>query len=375
MSRLRRLVPALITGLALASANAAPDVPLGLPPMPGSAAPVLAQVDLGRKLFMDRRLSRNGTMSCGMCHVPEQGFAVNELATAVGMEGQSLRRNTPTVLNVGYQLALFHDGRSPSLEDQVWGPLLAADEMANLTRDAAVARVEALPEYRVLFARAFPGASITASGIAAALAAYQRTLVSANSRFDRFQFGGEPTALTPEEKSGLDLFRGKARCAACHAIGKSTALFTDQAFHNTGVGFPKAAANTQLRVPLAPGVDTLLEPAGMPGVFSADVPDLGRFEVTGHERDRYAYKTPSLRNVALTAPYMHDGSFATLEQVIEFYDRGGVDNPGKDPLLRPLGLTNEEKRALVAFLRALTGDNVGQLATEARAAASTFKFR
>jgi cytochrome c peroxidase len=325
---------------------------------------------------MDRRLSRNGTMSCGMCHVPEQGFAVNEVATAVGMEGRSLRRNTPTVLNVGYQTALFHDGRSSSLEAQVWGPLLAADEMANVSRDAAVARAAALPEYRELFARAFPDTGITASGIAAALAAYQRTLVSGNSRFDRFEFGAERTALTPEERRGLDLFRGRARCVACHTIGAGDALLTDHEFHNTGIGFGRAAAATRaLRVLLAPGVETQLDPAGMPGVFSADAPDLGRFEVTGLERDRYAYKTPTLRNVALTAPYMHDGSLGTLEEVIEFYDRGGIDNPGKDPLLRPLGLAAGEKHALAAFLRALTGDNVEQLAAEARAAASTSRFR
>jgi cytochrome c peroxidase len=287
-----------------------------------------------------------------------------------------LRRNTPTVLNVGYQRLLFHDGRASSLEDQVWGPLLAADEMANLTREAAVERVQALPEYHALFARAYPGAGITASGIASALAAYQRTLNSGNARFDRFHFGGERAALTQQEQNGFDLFRGKGRCIACHTIGTRAALFTDQRYHNTGVGFAKAKAVPQrLRVPLAPGVETELHMAELPGVFSPDDPDLGRFEVTRQPGDRYAYKTPTLRNVALTAPYMHDGSLATLEEVVEFYDRGGIDNPGKDPLLARLGLTVEEKQALVAFLRALTGDNVERLAAQARAAASTFKFR
>jgi cytochrome c peroxidase len=376
MLPLHRLLAAVSLVLASAPLLAGPPQPLGLPASSAGTEPTLEQVRLGRKLFMDRRLSRNGTMSCGMCHVPEQGFAVNELATAVGMEGQSLRRNTPTVLNVGYQALLFHDGRATSLEDQVWGPLLAADEMGNLTREAALARVQALPEYRPLFAAAFPGAELTASGIAAALAAYQRTLKSGNSRFDRFHFGGERDALSRSEQDGFELFRGKGGCVACHAIGPRSALFTDQAFHNTGIGLAKAgAAPSPLRVPLAPGVETLLDPAGLPGVFSPYAPDLGRFEVTHQERDRYAYKTPTLRNVALTAPYMHDGSLATLEEVIDFYDRGGIDNPGRDPLLQPLGLTAEEKRALVAFLRALTGDNVDQLAAQARAAASTFRFR
>jgi cytochrome c peroxidase len=346
-------------------------------PVPSAGAqPTRDLVDLGRKLFMDRRLSPNGTMSCGMCHVPEQGFTVNEVATAVGLEGRSLRRNAPTVLNVGYQSLLFHDGRASSLEDQVWGPLLAADEMGNLTREAAVARVRALPEYGALFAAVFRGAHVTASGIAAALAAYERTLMSGNSRFDRFYFGGEAAALSQAEQDGFELFRGKAGCVACHPIGPRSALFTDQAFHNTGVGFVRAgAAQLPLRVPLAPGVETVLDPADLPGVFSPDAPDLGRYEVTHQERDRYAYKTLTLRNVALTAPYMHDGSLATLEQVIDFYARGGIDNPGKDPLLRPLALTVEEKRALAAFLRALTGDNVEQLAAQARAAASTARFR
>jgi cytochrome c peroxidase len=238
-----------------------------------------------------------------------------------------------------------------------------------------VARVQALPEYRALFARAFPGAGITAPGIAAALAAYQRTLNSGNSRFDRFYFGAERGALTQQEQNGFDLFRGKGRCIACHTIGARTALFTDQIFHNTGVGFAKAQAVLQrLRVLLAPGIQTELDPTTMPGVFSREAPDLGRFEITQSPGDRYAYKTPTLRNIVLTAPYMHDGSFATLEEVIEFYDRGGIDNPGKDPLLVALGLTAEEMRAMVAFLRALTGDNAERLAAEARAAASTFKF-
>jgi cytochrome c peroxidase len=376
MVSVRRLLAAGSLALASLPLQAGAAQPLGLPAAPAGTAPTLEQAELGRKLFMDRRLSRNGTMSCGMCHVPEQGFTVNELATAVGIEGQSLRRNTPTVLNVGYQTLLFHDGRAASLEEQVWGPLLAADEMGNITREAAVARVRALPEYRGLFDAAFGSADISPAGIAAALAAYQRTLSSGSSRFDRFYFGGEGNALSRLERDGFEVFRGKGRCVACHTVGARSALFTDLAFHTTGVGFARArAAPGPMRVPLAPGVETLVDPTAMPGVFSPDAPDLGRFEVTRDERDRYAYKTPSLRNVALTAPYMHDGSLATLERVIDFYDGGGIDNPGRDALLQPLGLTVEEKRALGAFLRALTGDNVDRLATQARAAASTPSFR
>jgi cytochrome c peroxidase len=377
MIEVRSLLACAAT-IASALAIAGQPTPLGLPARPTSADPGLesARADLGRKLFMDRRLSPNGTMSCGMCHVPEQGFAANELATAVGIEGKSLRRNAPTLLNVGHLALLFHDGREVTLENQLWGPLLAADEMGNLTREAVVTHVQALPEYGPQFARAFPARGITASTVESALAAYERTLDSGNSRFDRFFFGHESTALSAQERSGLEVFRNKGRCAACHAIGRHDALFTDQGFHNTGVGAAKANyAPKRVRVPLAPGIETELDVADMPGVFSPEPADLGRFEVTHEERHRFAYKTPSLRNVALTAPYMHDGSVATLEAVIEFYDRGGIDNPGKDPLLAPLGLTAEEKRALVAFLHTLTGDNVEQLAARARAAASTFRFR
>jgi cytochrome c peroxidase len=369
VARLRVLAAVAAAAAGLAAADAPPAAQREAP---GALA---AEIALGRRLFMDRRLSANGTMSCGMCHVPEQGFAANELATAVGMEGRSLRRNAPTVLDAGQQRLLFHDGRSDSLEAQVWGPLLHADEMANPDRQAVVARVRALPGYEAAFAAAYPGEGVTARSIAAALAAYERSLDSGPSRVDRYLFAADAGALTLEERHGLALFRGKAGCASCHTIGAREAPLTDHAFHNTGVGFARVQARgARLRVPLAPGVETELEPATLPGIFSPEADDLGRFEVTGADTDRFAYKTPSLRNVALTAPYMHDGSLPTLEAVVRFYDNGGVDNPGKDPRLVPLGLRPEEKHALVAFLRALTGANVDRLAGEARAAASTVRF-
>jgi cytochrome c peroxidase len=373
MARLR-----VLAAIAFAVAGfAAADRPRATQREAPAAAPAAssAEIALGRRLFMDRRLSANGTMSCGMCHVPEQGFAANELATAVGMEGRSLRRNAPTLLDVGRQRLLFHDGRSDSLEAQVWGPLLHPDEMANPDRAAVVSRVRSLPGYEAAFAAAYPTEGVTVRSVAAALAAYERSLDAGASRVDRHLFAADAGALTPEERRGLALFRGKAGCASCHLIGEREAPFTDHAFHNTGVGFARVRAQgARLRVPLAPGVETELDPSSLPGVFSPEPDDLGRFEVTGAEPDRFAYKTPSLRNVALTAPYMHDGSLPSLGAVVEFYDAGGVDNPGKDPRLVPLGLHAEEKHALVAFLRALTGANVERLAAEARAAASTARF-
>lgn len=362
----------IVAGLfALLTQSASADPTLGLPPLQvfQNDSSATARVALGRKLFMDRRLSRNGTMSCGMCHVPEQGFTTNEMATAIGIEGRSLRRNAPTVLNVGFQHMLFHDGRETSLERQIWGPLLAADEMGNASRAAVVARVSALADYSAAFARVFPSAGINEDTIAAALASYERMLVAASSRFDRWFFAGESSALSAVERDGFQLFRGKAGCSSCHLVGEHDALFSDHRFHNTGVGWAHAdAASRTVSVPLGAGETTEVSRAEMAALFGGDLHDEGRFEVTRLQQDRWAYKTPSLRNVALTAPYMHDGSLATLREVIEFYARGGVDNPGKDPLVQPLHLSLEEKQALEAFLQALTGDNVRQLAAEARAA-------
>lgn len=371
----RSFLSALVVGLlALLTQSVSADPTLGLPVLeaPRNDPSAAARVELGRRLFMDRRLSRNGTMSCGMCHVPEQGFTANEMATAIGIEGRSLRRNAPTVLNVRFQRMLFHDGREASLERQVWSPLLASDEMGNASREAVVARLNALADYSEAFPRVFPGTGVTDGTIAEALASYERTLIAANSPFDRWFFAGDGSALTAEERDGLELFRGKAGCAACHHFSKRDALFTDHRFHNTGVGWAHAnAASRIMSVPLGGGETAEVSAAEMAALFGGDLRDDGRFEVTHQPRDRWAYKTPSLRNVALTAPYMHDGSLATLGEVIEFYDRGGIENPGKDTLLQPLLLNTQEKRALEAFLRALTGENVRQLADEARAAFHT----
>ena len=180
------------------------------------------------------------------------------------------------------------------------------------------------------FPLAFPEAGINEDTIAAALASYERTLIAANSRFDRWFLAGESSALTAVERSGLELFRGKAGCAACHHFSERDAVFTDHRFHNTGVGWARAnAANRTVSVPLGGGETAEVSAAEMTALFGGDLRDDGRFEVTRQPRDRWAYKTPSLRNVALTAPYMHDGSLATLSEVIEFYDRGGDRQSGQ----------------------------------------------
>jgi len=352
-------------------APAPPAAPLGLPALEVPADnPVTPQkAALGRKLFFDRRLSPNGTMSCAMCHVPEQGFTAHELATSVGIEGRSVRRNAPTVLNVAWQKRLFHDGREFSLENQVWGPLLAPNEMGNPSLGFVIERVRGLEDYRGLFEAAFDGRGASAERIGQALASYERTLAAAGSRFDRWRYGGEAAALSETEQLGFRIFTGKARCAACHIVGERDALFTDHGFHNTGIGWQRAFDSPErIRVELAPGVHAELERKTLESFSEPPPKDTGRYEITRDPRDRWAYKTPGLRNVALTSPYMHDGSLPTLEAVIGFYDRGGIDNPEKSPLLAPLGLSAQERDALLAFLRSLTGSGVEALIAEARAA-------
>lgn len=357
---------------ALAEARAR-SAPLGLPPVPHPEGepPTAARIELGRQLFFDRRLSANGTMSCAMCHVPEQGFTSHELRTAVGVEGRSVKRNAPTLINVGYVTELFHDGRDPALETQYLGPLLAMNEMANPSAGQVVARIAGMEEYQQGFSAAF-GAPPSTDRIGAALAAYQRSLVAGGSAFDRARYGGEGAALDPAAARGLALFTGKAGCSACHAIGADHALLSDNAFHDNGYGFMREAERQTpaptARVEVIPGVVYEVERSYIASVGGVREPDLGRYEATGRPEDRWRFRTPSLRNVALTAPYMHDGGFATLDEVVAFYDGGGFPHPEQDPRIRPLGLSDAERAEVVAFLRSLTSPAVPCLSGEARSA-------
>ena len=357
------LLAATLAATAAADVLPAADValeirtPLGLPavPLPAHNPPTAAKVELGRKLFFDRRLSVNGTMSCAMCHVPEQGFTSNELRIPVGNEGASLRRNAPGLMNVAYHPRLFHDGRDGALETQVWGPLLAPDEMANPSLGHVLDRLRDLPDYAGLFEAAFAGRGASADTVGAALASYQRTLVAGDSPFDRYRYAGEDNALSAEEKAGHAIFTGKGRCAACHLIGERDALLSDFRYHNTGIGWLRSQERAGIEVELAPGVRAHMSAAVVRSIGAAPRSDLGRFEITRDPRERWAYKTPMLRNVAATAPYMHDGSLPTLEAVVEYYDRGGAGASGQSPLIAPLRLSVTERAALVAFLKALSG--------------------
>jgi cytochrome c peroxidase len=263
---------------------------------------------------------------------------------------------------------MFHDGRDRTLEEQALRPLLARDEMANPSLDGVVARIEGLPDYAGRFAAAFDEGP-SAAGIARAIADYQRTLLAAASPFDRWWFGGEAGALTPEQIRGFALFTGRAGCSACHRLADDHALFTDHDFHDTGIGHARAQAaegDGPVLVELAPGVRVPVARAVLRTIGDPPRADDGRAEATGEPADRWKFKTPSLRNVALTAPYMHDGSLASLEQVVRYYARGGTPHPGQDPRLRPLALDAAGIRALVAFLRSLTAGNLEELIAEAR---------
>jgi cytochrome c peroxidase len=343
---------------------------LGLPPInvPADNPLTKEKVRLGRKLFFDRRLSLNQTLSCAMCHVPEQGFTHNEIATAVGLEGRTVRRNSPTMYNVGYQEKLFHDGRDDRLEHQIWQPLLARNEMANPSVSVVINKLRRLPDYAMLFEAAFDGAPAGIATIGKAIASYERTLISGNSPFDQWHFGEDENAVSEKVQRGFNVFSGKGRCSTCHLVESDHALFTDNELHNTGVGYRRSmqqvAAEPQ-RILLAPGIFIDVDPNAVRDSAEKPPADLGYYEITQDPRDRWKYRTPMLRNIALTAPYMHDGSLTTLESVVEFYAKGGIENELRDPLIQPLNLTGQDKSDLVEFLKSLTGDSVERIISDA----------
>lgn len=281
-------------------------IPLGLDlylPVPETNLLTQEKVELGRQLFFDRRLSRDESISCATCHNPNRAFSTL-LPVATGVGGRRGKRNAPALINRGYGRDFFWDGRSASLEDQVVQPIQDANEM-NLTLDEAAARVK-----------------LDKLELARALASYVRSIFSGNAPYDRF-VNGDRMALTAEQQLGLQIFRGKGNCTSCH-VGPN---FTDERFHNTGVAWQ----------------DNRLT-------------DEGRFAISANPVDRGAFKTPTIREIARTAPYMHDGSLATLEDVVAFYADGGRKNPFLDLEIRPRDLSTEEKRALIAFLGSLSGE-------------------
>ena len=278
-----------------------------------------AKVELGKQLYFDKRLSADGTVSCATCHDPAKGWT-DQLPVSNGVGGKHGTRSAPTVLNSAFNYMQFWDGRAPSLEEQAKGPIENPVEMADKL-DRVVGWLNSVPGYRTQFAAVFGGPA-TADRVAQAIAAFERTVYSGNSAYDRYTQDKDENALTPAAKRGLALFEGKAQCTQCH-VGFD---LSDRVFHNIGVG------------------------------MNAKDPDLGRYVVTKQDKDKGAFKTPILRDLLKTAPYMHDGSVKTLEDVIELYDVGGEPNPWLDPKMKPLNLTDAEKADLLAFLKSLEGD-------------------
>lgn len=289
--------------------------PTGLPEVthPADNPNSEAKIELGKQLYFDPRLSSDGKISCASCHNPKQGWSNGE-ATALGVGGQRGGRSAPSIINTAYQRFQFWDGRAGTLEQQALGPIANPIEM-NLPIEEAVKKISAIEGYQKKFQEVF-GSPVSAENLAKAIAAFERTIICGNAPYDRFK-AGDQSALSADAQQGMKLFFGKAKCSSCHT-GPS---FTDFAFHNLGVG------------------------------IKAEKPDLGRYEITKLDGDRGSFKTGTLREIARTAPYMHDGSLATLEDVIEYYDRGGTPNPQLDEEIFPLKLTKEEKTSLVTFLK------------------------
>ncbi len=288
------------------------------PPAPANNAPTPARVELGKKLFFDPRLSGNGTISCATCHNPTLGWS-DGLPKGIGINGSVLPRATPTVINAAYNHIQMWDGRKRDLEDQAMGPMEADKEM-NADIDAVIRWLNENEGYRQLFARAYPGEPIDTDTLSRAIASFERTVISKDSPFDRWA-RGDRQAMTEKQVRGFRLFIGKAECVKCH----SGPNFTDDGFHNVGLAS-----------------------------FGDPEPDTGRYKQVPLRLMKGAFKTPTLRDVTRTAPYFHDGSAATLEEVVRHYNRGGEVKTNLDPNIRPLNLTDEEVADLVAFMEALT---------------------
>jgi len=306
---------------AWAGDNKPPRVPLGLPPIewPKDNRYSAAKAELGRDLYYDKRISADETISCATCHEPKYAFT-DGAPVSTGIDGKKGNRSAPTVINRAFSLAQFWDGRATTLEEQVKGPMANPIEMGN-SHEMVVASLKGIPGYRAMFAAAFGSDEITIDRAAMAIATFERTILSGNAPYDRYK-KGDKKAMTPEQVRGMSVFVDKAKCDRCH----ENFNFTLNAYANLGVGTDKPD------------------------------PDVGRFAITKDPRDWAVFKVPTLREIEHTAPYMHDGSLKTLEEVVDFYDKGGIPNKNLDPNIKKLNLTDQDKKDLVAFLKALSGE-------------------
>jgi len=362
-------------GLAAEEAQTPPAPPLGLPavPVPADNPQTSEKVALGKKLFEDKRFSTTGEVACATCHDAKKAFTDSPLSTSEGIEKLTGTRNAPTVVNAAYFDKQFWDGRSPSLEDQALHPFVNPVEMGLKNHDPILKIVRSDPDYVKGFEAVFgkKGKAVTMTEVTKAIAAFERTQLAGNSPFDRFYFGGDKDALTEAQKRGFELFVNKGRCVSCHVIEQTQAVFTDNRFHNIGVGIN--AIQNDVPDLATKYIDAKIKAAEVDVKVLTDKrsSELGRFAVTTGFDDLGSFKTPTLRNVAVTAPYMHDGSLKTLEDVMKHYNNGGVTNEG-DPVndflsggIRPLNLTDAEIKDLVAFMEALTSPEYAQLAQAA----------
>ncbi|MEY2741928.1 MAG: hypothetical protein RIS21_296 [Planctomycetota bacterium] len=324
-----------------------------------------ARVALGRKLFFDARLSRDASVSCATCHDVVRGFGDARPASE-GIDGQVGRRNAPPTMNLFAVAPAFWDGRSATLEVQAIQPLVNPIEMGMPSHDAVVAKLKDIPEYPPLFRAAY-GRDPNIADTGRALAAFQRMLVFLDAPFDRWR-GGAADAMSESERRGFALYEGKARCATCHPLNASHPVGTDNLFHNTGVSADKRDFEKLVRKVLL-ALDYGNSTADVDHLaLATDMGELGRFVVTKRRHDIGAFRTPQVRNVAVTAPYMHDGSMATLWDVVDHYNKGGIDNPFLDGGIEALALSEAEIDDLVAFLFALTDDRLAGPKSKAREA-------
>ncbi|PMY41452.1 cytochrome-c peroxidase [Pseudomonas sp. GW456-L14] len=347
-----------LLGLSATCTEQAADKLLGLPPVPNASAPehLVEKIQLGKTLFFDKRLSADGSISCASCHNPERGF-IDGLPRAQGIHRQLGTRNTPTLVNAVFAETQFWDGRRDSLEAQATDPLFNPIEHALNDEAQLLHVIRQDSHYVAAFERVFATTpeTLSVAQVGQAIAAYERTLVAGNSAFDRYLYGYDKAVLATDALRGLELFRGRAQCGQCHVIGENSALFTDQQFHTLGIGFKRLEGR------LAPEAVRFakLSAAERQQLVLSDpaLAELGRFSVTLKPTDLGRFRTPSLRNVAETAPYMHDGSIATLEEAVdlEVYYRSVETG-------RPLILTPLEKTDLVAFLKTLTSPHFQQKA-------------
>lgn len=357
---------------ALAAAASVTAAPLGLPPVPIPAdnPQTPAKIKLGDRLYHDKRFSSDGKVSCATCHEKEKAFT-DHRRVSEGHDGLLGTRNAPTVINAAYMKTLFWDGREPDLEGQSKQPPVNPVEGGLTNHEALVEIIRKDPSYVEAFKEVFgvkDASGITIDQYAAAVASFERTVIAGDSPFDRYQYGGDKSAMGEAAIRGLAVFVGQGRCVSCHIIEQTQALFTDNRFHNIGVGINDIQDDAPALAGAFIKAEATLSEVDVKVLTDARTSELGRFAVTTGFDDLGSFKTPTLRNVAATAPYMHDGSLDTLLEVVLHYNNGGVTDEG-DPVndflsggIRPLGLTDEQIDALVAFMESLTSPEFAELA-------------